>query len=353
MKKRIIKKGVEPKDSAIEAYVSETEDESLRLLEVVKQTKQDMEGYYPRLLDAEHSDSDTLGRIESFKRAAANITKALAQTASMEDELTARRHDVLKQNKKRRLIKALPSNTAIDESEKESQHFARGLNIYKILLICFVGSFVGVVIELLWCLVTNGYLESRSGLVYGPFNLLYGVGAVALSTCLYKFRNRGSWLSFLCGMAAGSAVEYLCSWGQELLFGSRSWDYSHLPFNVNGRICLLYSIFWGLLGVLWIKKLYPLMAELILKIPDRVGRYATLVLTAFLAVNTVVSAVSVYRWSQRVEGVEPSNGFWKLIDERFDDERMERIYANMSFGDNEDIGKDVQSDEVREGFGIF
>lgn len=177
------------------------------------------------------------------------------------------------------------------------------MNIYKILLVCFIGSFAGVVVELLWCLLTNGYLESRSGLVYGPFNLLYGVGAVALSLCLYKFRNRGSWISFIGGFFVGSIVEYVCSWGQELLFGSRSWDYSYMPFNINGRICLLYSVFWGILGVIWIKKIYPRMAKAILKIPNNIGKIVTWILVVFFVFNGFMSAVSMFRY---VLGISPS-----------------------------------------------
>ena len=67
-------------------------------------------------------------------------------------------------------------------------------------------------------------------------------------------------------------IEYLCSFFQEMLFGSTSWDYSNIPFNLNGRICLLYSVFWGILGILWIKEIYPRMAVWILKIPNKVGK---------------------------------------------------------------------------------
>lgn len=102
--------------------------------------------------------------------------------------------------------------------------------------------------------------------------MLYGVGAASLSIILYRFRNRGKWLSFLGGFVVGSVVEYVCSWLQEVLFGSRSWDYSRVPFNINGRICLLYSLFWGALGIFWIKDIYPFMAKWILKLPNRAGK---------------------------------------------------------------------------------
>ncbi len=74
-----------------------------------------------------------------------------------------------------------------------------------------------------------------------------------------------------------------------------------MPLNINGRICFVYSLFWGALGILWIKDLYPRMAKYILKIPNRAGKILTWALTAFLIVNAIVSCVAVGRWSSRVE----------------------------------------------------
>ena len=125
-------------------------------------------------------------------------------------------------------------------------------------------------------------------------------------------------------MIAGSVVEYICSWGQELIFGSRSWDYSHMSFNINGRICLLYSVFWGFPGMLWIKNIYPRMAKLILKIPNRIGKIVTWILVVFFVFHALMSCVSMYRWSQRLDGAAPFNAFWEFIDERFPNERMEK-----------------------------
>lgn len=305
------------------------EEESLRLLEIVEQTKKESEEFFPRLVEDRELPERAQAAAASFQRTSVNLTKALRATVTLGDELNGRIRDLKKQNKKRPL--APPANAAIDYRESQMGHFAGGINAYKLLLICFAGSFLGVVVELLWCLVTNGYLESRSGLVYGPFNLLYGVGAVALSAALYRFRNRSPYVSFLGGMLVGSVVEYLFSWGQEMLFGSTSWDYSHLPFHLNGRICLMYSVFWGVLGVLWMKNLYPRLAKWILKLPERGGKCLTWILLIFFVFNALVSSVAVYRWNQRREGVSADGAFWQTVDERFPDERMERIYANMKF----------------------
>lgn len=137
--------------------------------------------------------------------------------------------------------------------------------------------------------------------------------------------------SFAGGFAVGSIVEYACSFFQEMLFGSVSWDYSTRPFNLNGRICLTFSFFWGVLGIIWMKNLYPRAAKLILKIPNKVGKPLTLALTAFLAVNGIVTLIAVYRWSQRIDLIPASNAFWKFIDKRFCDARMIGIFPNMKF----------------------
>lgn len=132
-------------------------------------------------------------------------------------------------------------------------------------------------------------------------------------------------------MVIGSAVEYGCSWWQEVTFGSRSWDYSHMPLNINGRICLLYSIFWGILGVMWIKDIYPRMAKWILRIPDKAGKVITWAVTVFLLVNCLVSGAAVIRWSERKADIPPTTALRQVLDQRFPDERLEKIYANMVF----------------------
>lgn len=285
--------------------------------------------------EQEALESEVNGEVEVLEKASSKLKKAQRWSSEQADELKTRLKEGKASESKRRILRRAPANSVIDYKETKINNFAAGINFYKIALICISGSFAGVVVELLWCLVRNGYLESRAGLVYGPFNLLYGVGAVALTLILYRYRNRSSAFSFFGGIIIGSAVEYLLSWGQETLFGSTSWDYSELPFNINGRICLLYSVFWGILGVLWIKSIYPRVAKIILKIPDKAGKIITWALTVFMIFNAVMSLLSVWRWSERVHNVPATTIADEFFDKRFPDSRMERIFANMEF-DNED-----------------
>ena len=249
-----------------------------------------------------------------------------------------------RKKKKVRILPPAPTNAQIDYREKQEAHFAQGMTFYKLFWVFFIGCFAGVVLETIYCLIQRGHYESRVGLIYGPFNLVYGIGALCLSGALYQFRNRGRVFSFVGGFVVGSVVEYACSWFQEVCFGSTSWDYSNMPYNLNGRICLLYSIFWGILGIFWIKDIYPRMAKWILKIPNKVGKPLTWVLLVFMVFNSVMTLFTSLRkqvkevergrlteYAARREGVEPRNAFEAYLDEHYPDERMQKIFANAEF----------------------
>lgn len=283
----------------------------------------------PKLKNAMLKEADILDNAsETFAR----LSK---KTHDQSDEIRTRIKEAEKherKSKKRfRITPVKPTNAEIDYEEKITHHFAAGVTFNKLFWVFFIGCFGGVVIETLWCLITRGHYESRVGLIYGPFNLVYGLGALVLTYSLYKYRNRSGIYSFIGGFISGSIVEYLCSFFQELAFGSTSWDYSSMPYNLNGRICLEYSIFWGILGVLWIKTIYPIMATWILKIPNKIGKTLTTALLVFMIFNSFMSGSTVYRWYQRTQGKEASNIFETYIDNHYPNSRMERIYANLEF----------------------
>ena len=267
------------------------------------------------------------------------LNQKLKLTNAAIDEVETRLNEEIKSEKKKsqriHLVPVGPTNAEIDYQEKKVRHFAQGLSFYKLFWVFFIGCFLGVVLETLYCYLQKGHFESRVGLIYGPFNLVYGIGALALSLALYRFRNRGRVFSFVGGFLVGSVIEYVCSWFQELVFGSTSWDYSNMPLNINGRICLLYSVFWGVLGIFWIKDIYPRMAKWILKIPNRVGKTLTWVLLAFMVFNSVMSMLTSLRWAERRKGLAPSNAMEVYFDEHYPDERMQRIFANAQFSDEE------------------
>ena len=192
-----------------------------------------------------------------------------------------------------------------------------------------IGAFLGDMIETIFCRITAGVWMSRSSVVYGPFSIVWGLGAVLLTAVLYKYRHKSDSYVFLVGTVVGGVYEYLCSVFTELVFGTVFWDYSHLPFNLGGRINLLYCFFWGIAAVVWLKSIYPRLSQWIERLPLRIGRVLSWVLILFMVVNIAVSCLAMGRYTQRqTMDAPPDTALGQLLDRRFPDSRMERIYPN-------------------------
>ena len=186
---------------------------------------------------------------------------------------------------------------------------------------------MGDIIETVFCRLTMGVWMSRSSVVWGPFSVVWGLGAVLLTAVLYKYKDRNDRYIFLVGTVAGGAYEYICSVFTELVFGAVFWDYSHIPFNLGGRVNLLYCFFWGIAAVVWLKGIYPVLSKWIERLPIRIGKAATWLMLVFMVANMTVSGLALARYTERNTSDAPSqSALGELLDTRFPDERMERIY---------------------------
>lgn len=212
---------------------------------------------------------------------------------------------------------------------KEDKPFAYGFCFTKLFYLFVIGSFIGTILETIWAFCVDGHFEMRVGMVYGPFIPVYGGGACFLTAALYKLYKLNDTLVFVISAFVGAGFEYFCSWLQEQMFGTVSWDYSDTPFNLDGRTNLMYALIWGFLGLVWVRYLYPWTAKLIEKIPKRAGAIITTFLIVFMAFNGFMSVTATARWTQRTEGVSASNSFEEYLDEKFDNEKMEFLFPGM------------------------
>ena len=207
--------------------------------------------------------------------------------------------------------------------------FAHGLNFYKLFWIFFIGSFLGVVVETLWCLIVQHKFEIRWGLIYGPFNPIYGFGALILTVCLSKISFlKDRWIFLICTVV-GASFEYLCSLFQEFVFKTSSWDYSEVDYNFGGRTSILFAIFWGILGIIWLKIIYPKLYNIIEKISSKFGRILTWLLFIYMILNMSISALAVWRQSQRELGVESNSLISEFLDQNYNDDFLKIMYPNM------------------------
>ena len=192
----------------------------------------------------------------------------------------------------------------------------------------FLGALLGDLTETIFCRITAGVWMSRSSLVWGPFSIVWGL-AIALATWfLYNYRDRSDGFLFAFGTFLGGAYEYICSVFTEIVFGKVFWDYSDIPFNLGGRITLLYCFFWGIAAVVWLKKFYPVISRWIEKIPMKFGKIITWILIVFMVANILVSTLALARYDERAHQKPAANAIEQTIDAHFPDARMEKIYPN-------------------------
>lgn len=235
----------------------------------------------------------------------------------------------------RRMAKAFPQLReesavfAAETGEKEkAEVFAEGCCFHKLVWLFFIGAFMGDITETIWCLVTMGKLMSRSSVLYGPFSVVWGLAIVMLTLLLDRYKDKPDRYIFVFGTVVGGAYEYICSVFTELVFGTVFWDYSHLPFNLGGRINLLFCFFWGIAALVWLKFVYPFLSRLIERVPKRMGRWLSRLFIVFMVCNMAISALALARYSDRAAGEPAENAIERFLDEHYTDERMEKIYPN-------------------------
>ncbi len=137
--------------------------------------------------------------------------------------------------------------------------------IEKLIVYFTIYSFVGWLCEVVYCSILSRKIVNR-GFLAGPVCPVYGFGALFI-LCLLSPIAYSIPIIFLSSMVITSTVEYITGWLLETFFGTRWWDYSNKKFNLEGRVCLKNSIYFGIMGVLLIKVIHPGIEFLVSSIP--------------------------------------------------------------------------------------
>lgn len=198
--------------------------------------------------------------------------------------------------------------------------------IVKLFCVFVIGSIIGYLLEMIVGLVQNGHFVSKQGLIYGPFSQVYGIGLVIYYLVIPN--NKKIIEIFLISMFLGGIVEYIFSYLQETFFGTISWDYSNLLFNINGRTSLLHCIYWGIGGILFLKYIRPQIEKIDLLYPKMWFKVLTIFLAIFLLFDIIISSLACKRQEERKEGIEPKNNIEIFLDKTYTDEVLNEIYSN-------------------------
>jgi len=188
------------------------------------------------------------------------------------------------------------------------------IEIVKILLYFIIYSCFGWIMESVIKTVVQRK-PINSGFLHGPFCPIYGFGAIIMFIFLQRFKDNII-LLFISGFFILSLWEYIVGWLLEITFNTKYWDYSNNKFNIKGRVCLLNSLFWGLLGVVFIKFIHPFIVEKIGTINTIYLTICTIALSVAMLVDMIITIIKVKNININLEKLkEISDRIKEKIDE--------------------------------------
>lgn len=229
-----------------------------------------------------------------------------------------------------------------------------GIRLEKLCAYFIIYSFIGYVIETLFAIITMSVWQSRQSFLYGPFLGIYGLGAVIILLFAQYFK-KNNYTLFLGGYFIGTITEYLTSFGVELLLNTHWWDYSNNFLNLNGRVCLLYSFFWGILTILLIKVINPIVDQFLRylsnKLTPKILSIIIAVITIFLIIDCILTCIAqdafvtrmvvrhrievdrVEEYQEKYDKIYSNEILSKIINTLWDDEKMIKTFPNMKIQD--------------------
>lgn len=166
-------------------------------------------------------------------------------------------------------------------------------------------AFCGWCIEEVVCSIAAKKIVNR-GFLIGPYCPIYGYAALIMILTLQRYREDVVAL-FVMSMVLCTVLEYLTSFGMEKLFHARWWDYSHKKFNINGRVCLVNSFYFGILGCLLVHFINPFVSSVLSGFSLITLRILGLCLLVIFLLDTVISFIIMFKFKFTTDSIRKDN----------------------------------------------
>ncbi len=153
-------------------------------------------------------------------------------------------------------------------------------------------SFLGFLLETGYSFVTTGGFVTKKCFIFSLLCPVYGIGALSIIGTTYKFRKNYFYV-FIIGALVATMVEYFVDFAYEMLFGMHIWNYSGLPYNLNGRVCLLFTFFWGILSVVLVRYIHPVIEKYTPCISNRM----CILICIFFIFDSICSSIVLKEYS--------------------------------------------------------
>ena len=213
-----------------------------------------------------------------------------------------------------------------------SAPFVTGHGFPLIFTAFFIACLGGTVWEETIYLIRYRKWSARTGTVIGPFSPIYGYGAAVFALILGPFYTGLPWWAvYLLSCLIGGTMEFMMSLVAEKVFHEVIWDYSTFFLNICGRTTVPFMLGWGAGGLLLMKVCYPILADLLGRVPAAVGWPVLWVLVAFMAVDLFLTYGALGRQSARAQGKAPG-ALGRFFDRHYPDDWLQKRFPAISFG---------------------
>ena len=200
---------------------------------------------------------------------------------------------------------------------------------YRLFWIYVICDVAGFFIESVWCWIDFQDFTSRISDLFFPISCVWGFGGVLLHLLTVNNRwNHPAWIFVKC-TAAGAAFEFLCGYLGEHLLQVTFWDYSGVPLHIGKYINLPFCLVWGAIGVLWVRKAYPLLEEKLGNPKKKSHRTAMRVFVIFLVSSQILTGAALLRMHERQQQKPAENHIEYILDRCFTDQTLQQFFPKM------------------------
>lgn len=173
---------------------------------------------------------------------------------------------------------------------------------FTLFFLFIIISFCGWILEIIYTFMEKGTLTNR-GFLLGPYCPIYGIGSLFILFTLQKYKG-DVFALFVMSVLITTTLEYITSYIMEKIFKARWWDYSHLPFNLNGRICLLNSTLFGIGALFFLYAIYPLLYYILKEIPLLILYPILILLLIIFIIDCTISFNIIVKFKHTIESVQ-------------------------------------------------
>ena len=166
----------------------------------------------------------------------------------------------------------------------------------------FAYAFLGWCSEVVFAALKSGRFVNR-GFLSGPICPIYGFGIVGVLLSTAPLQGNWLWL-YLGSVVLTTLLELVTGFAMEKLFHQRWWDYSKMPLNVGGYICLPFSLIWGVACVLIVKGLHPIIAGLVALVTEPWGSVLLGAFTALFILDVCVAVAKAFKLDRRLSQID-------------------------------------------------